>query len=65
MSCVFLLHGRLNKTQMQDWVILVSDIFEVENMPRKSIFEHRTQEPGQRNWCENLILFDKSMILPP
>ena len=55
MNGVFLLHGRLKKTQMWYWVILVfkksfliSDFYEEENMPRKSLFGYMTQELGHR-----------------
>ena len=45
--CVVFLPGKLNNTIIQDWVILfqhisflISDFYEVQNMPKKSLFEH-------------------------
>ena len=60
MNSVFLFHGRHKKTQILDCFFLVkekpfliSNIYEVENMPKMSLFGHRTQEPGHRKMCEN------------
>ena len=59
MSCVFLLHGTLDKVETQDQVILIqeksfllSDFHEIENMPSKSPFEHTWTHPVHRKWCE-------------
>ena len=63
-----LLHNRLNNIPVQDCVILfqrnsclINDLYEVENMPKITFLN----TPGHGKWCENLFLFDKSMIIPP
>ena len=66
--CVVLLHGKLNNIIIQDWFILferisflISDLYLVENMPKKSLFEH--------TWTHDVVwksvLFAKLMIIPP
>ena len=50
--CVVLFHGKLNNIIIQYWVILfqhlsflISDFYGIENMPKKSLFQHTwTQE---------------------